>query len=108
MAWRMASRTAAGIKARSWALTSVLALAPSGMLGSFSRRPLRLLLKTAPMIATQTLPPIVRKNWFVAVATPRKRQETEFWTLIRIALLAKPRPKPQKAAATMDNPIGVE
>src|SRR4051794_5275667 len=104
----MASRTAAGIKARSWTLTSVLALAPAGMFGSFARWPLRVLLNTAPMIATQMLPPIVRKNWLVAVATPRKRQETAFCTLIRIALLANPRPKPQKPAATIDSPIGVE
>ena len=48
----------------------------------------------APKAATPNAPPIWRKNCAAAVATPRSRWSTEFWTTRIVTCIVAPTPRP--------------
>src|SRR6202042_1645310 len=52
-----------------------------------------------PNAATARAPPIDRKNWFVAVATPRSLHATAFWTATTSVWIVSPMPTPTTTVA---------
>ena len=57
-------------------------------------------LRMVPITATPTVPPMVRKNWVEAVATPRRFHGTAFCTARIKAVLERPSPVPMMNIAT--------
>lgn len=55
--------------------------------------------RIVPKIAIPTVAPVLRKNWVVAVATPRSRRITTFCTISVKTCIHMPRPKPNRAVA---------
>ena len=51
-------------------------------------------ISSAPRTATARLPPIERKNWIAAVATPRSAGSTRFWVAITNVWNIQPMPTP--------------
>jgi hypothetical protein len=62
--------------------------------------------RSTPISETPIAPPIVRTNWFRAVAAPRSPQPTEVWITISSGVSTRPSPNPTTSVAAQTQTIG--